>query len=92
MISRNITSTILEALSDTPIVFLRGARQTGKTTIIKELAKYSHPAKYITLDSAGALSAASSDPEGIIRGLEKPVIIDEVQRVPQLFVGNQGRC
>jgi hypothetical protein len=85
-IPRNITSTILEALSDTPIVFLRGARQTGKTTLVKELAKSSHPAEYITLDSAGTLSAASSDPEGFIRGLEKPVIIDEVQRVPQLLL------
>jgi predicted AAA+ superfamily ATPase len=85
MIARNITSVIIEALSDTPVVFLRGARQTGKTTLVKELAKSSHPANYITLDSAGTLSAASSDPEGFIRGLDKPVIIDEVQRVPQLL-------
>ncbi|MCX5847361.1 MAG: AAA family ATPase [Deltaproteobacteria bacterium] len=66
MIARNITSTILEALSDTPIVFLRGARQTGKTTLVKELARSNHPADYITLDSAGALSAARNRDKTII--------------------------
>jgi len=38
MIKRHITSSLLEALSDTPVVFLTGARQTGKSTLVKAIA------------------------------------------------------
>ena len=86
MIARHISRIVLGALADTPVVFIRGARQTGKTTLVKELGKSGYPAHYITLDSATTLSAASSDPTGFIGGLEKPVIIDEVQRVPNLLL------
>jgi predicted AAA+ superfamily ATPase len=41
MNKRTIYSRLLEALSDTPVVFLRGARQTGKTTLVKQLAEAS---------------------------------------------------
>ncbi|VBB41411.1 putative ATPase (AAA+ superfamily) [uncultured Desulfatiglans sp.] len=85
MFTRNITTKILEALSDTPVVFLRGARQAGKSTLVKRLAEGPRPARYVTLDNAGVFSAASSDPVGFIAGLDKPVIIDEAQRVPDLF-------
>ena len=71
---------------DTPVVFLRGARQSGKSTLVKELARSSFNAGYITLDNAATLSAAGSDPVGFIAGLPKPAIIDEVQRVPGLFL------
>jgi predicted AAA+ superfamily ATPase len=37
MISRNITKNIMDALSDTPVVFLAGARQTGKSTLVQHL-------------------------------------------------------
>jgi uncharacterized protein len=86
MYRRNISNNILEALSDTPVVFLRGARQTGKSTLVQEIAKGPYPARYVTLDNAGTLSAASTDPAGFIAGLEKPVVIDEAQRVRDLFL------
>ena len=41
--------------------------------------------RYLTLDDAGVLAAASSDPAGFLAGLECPVILDEVQRAPGLF-------
>lgn len=86
MIRRNILNNILEALSDTPVVFLRGARQTGKSTLVQEIAGGPYPARYLTLDNAGILSAASADPAGFIAGIEKPVVIDEAQRVRKLFL------
>jgi len=86
MIKRHITRVLVEALSDTPVVFLRGARQSGKSTLALELARSSFNAGYFTLDSAATLSAAGSDPVGFIAGLPKPVILDEVQRVPGLFL------
>lgn len=86
MYKRTVLKNVLEALSDTPVVFLRGARQTGKSTLVQSIAEGIYPARYVTLDNAGTLSAASADPAGFIAGIEKPVVIDEVQRVPELLL------
>lgn len=72
-------------MADTPVVFLHGARQTGKTTLAKALVDDDFPATYLTLDNASLLAAASQDPEGFIAGLDTPAILDEVQLVPELF-------
>jgi len=85
-VSRNITEQIVEALSDTPVVFLHGTRQTGKSTLVQAIASDQYPARYITFDNATVLTAAARDPEGFLSGLEAPVVLDEVQRVPELFV------
>jgi predicted AAA+ superfamily ATPase len=86
VISRHITPSLLEALSDTPVVFLNGARQTGKSFLARWLAATAHPARYLTLDEVAVLAAAQSDPTGFIAGLDGPVVLDEVQRVPKLFL------
>lgn len=86
MIERHVTQNLLDALQDTPVVFLRGARQTGKSTLVQELVRSRHPAGYITLDSAVHRSAAASDPTGFLSRLDKPIVIDEVQRAPELFL------
>jgi len=52
MIRRHITQNLLDALADTPVVLINGARQTGKSTLAKSLAESTHPARYITLDTA----------------------------------------
>jgi predicted AAA+ superfamily ATPase len=86
MIESHITPNLLEALQDTPVVFLRGARQTGKSTLVQAIIRSQYPAGYITLDSTAHRSAAASDPTGFLSRLDKPVVIDEVQRVPELFL------
>lgn len=86
MYKRNLLPIIQEALSDTPVVFIRGARQTGKTTLSKEIMASGYPASYFTLDNAAVLSSAASDPAGFIRDLKKPAVLDEVQRVPELIL------
>lgn len=85
MVGRNITRNLLNALADTPVVLLNGARQTGKSTLAKAIASREYPAKYITLDDFTALSAARHDPSGFLAGLDGPVIVDEVQKAPDLF-------
>src|SRR5690348_3461298 len=85
MYRRFLTRRILEALADTPVVLVNGARQTGKSTLVQSLAAESHPARYVTLDDAGFVSAARSDPAGFLAGFDGPVIIDEVQLAPELF-------
>jgi predicted AAA+ superfamily ATPase len=85
MHKRHLTSRLLAALADTPAVFLRSARQTGKTTLLKHLGAAGKRA-YVSLDSATTLAAALADPTGFLRGLPKPVTIDEVQRSPALLL------
>ena len=65
---------------------MRGARQTGKSTLVQKIANGPYPARYVTLDNAGILSAAGGDPSGFIAGIEKPVVIDEAQRIPELLL------
>ena len=84
MIYRNIQQRLLEALVDTPVVLLHGARQTGKTTLVRAIAENEHPARYLTFDDPAVLGAAQSDPQGFIERIDGPVVLDEVQRVPEL--------
>lgn len=86
MFQRNATGQILEALLDTPVVVLNGARQTGKSTLVQHIARGGHPAQYITFDDLGMLGAARRDPAGFLDGLEGPAILDEIQRVPELLL------
>lgn len=86
MFQRNITARVLEALSDTPVVVLGGARQTGKSTLVQYIAEKHYRAQYVTLDDLGVLGAAQRDPVGFLAGLEEPAILDEVQRVPELLL------
>lgn len=86
---RHITKRLKKALEVTPIVFLNGARQTGKSTLVQEIApqigKPDHPAQYVTFDRPTYMAAASSAPEAFLTGFDLPLIIDEVQMVPELF-------
>lgn len=84
MIRRNIQNRIQDALADTPVVLLSGARQTGKTTLVQSLAG-SLSAEYFTLDDVATLALARGDPTGFIRNLAGPAIIDEIQKAPELF-------
>ncbi|MDQ7859211.1 MAG: ATP-binding protein [Armatimonadota bacterium] len=86
MFRRHLTTPLLAALGDTPVVLLHGARQVGKSTLAQEITSAQHPARYLTLDDATVLAAARSDPAGFISGLKGPAVIDEVQRVPELFL------
>ena len=85
MFSRHINSLLKDALSDTPVVLVNGARQSGKSTLVKSLAETAGM-RYFTLDDRVTLAAAQSDPAGFIAGLSGPVVIDEVQRAPDLFL------
>lgn len=86
MLGRHATDALLDALRDTPVVYLQGARQTGKSTLARAVAERRHPSRYLTLDTAAVLAAALNDAEGFIAGLERPVVLDEVQRAPSLAI------
>ncbi|HUT58236.1 MAG TPA: ATP-binding protein [Phycisphaerae bacterium] len=86
MYPRNVSARVLEALGDSPVVFLHGARQTGKSTLVQHLVSTDHPARYITFDDPTALGAAAADPTGFVAGLDGPIALDEVQRVPDILL------
>jgi hypothetical protein len=84
---RHITPLLIDALSDTPVVVLNGARQSGKSTLVQSLTGTgATPRRYLTLDDPVILNAAKSDPAGFINGLQGAVTLDEVQRAPELFL------
>jgi predicted AAA+ superfamily ATPase len=86
MYRRNIADQFGEALADSPVVLLNGARQTGKSTLVRSGMIAGFSGRYLTLDDAGVLAAAGTDPVGFLAGLGRPVVLDEVQRVPGLFL------
>ena len=81
MIKRKLASCILKAVRQYPSVTLFGPRQSGKTTLARELfPDYA----YANLEHLETRRMATSDPEAFFRRFKPPVIVDEVQRVPEL--------
>jgi predicted AAA+ superfamily ATPase len=85
MIRRYLQDPILESLKHFPVVLLTGARQVGKSTLAQGLIETSWNATYLTMDDRATLDAALRDPDGFVSGTSTPVVIDEVQRAPDLM-------
>ncbi len=83
---RHARALIREALLDTRVVFVMGARQVGKSTLVNVVAHQDHPAQVLTLDDRATRDAALADPAGFIAELAGPVVLDEVQRAPDLLL------
>lgn len=82
--ARLLAASVTAALADTPVVCLLGARQCGKSTLARMLEpQYT----YISFDDETALAFARDDPTGFVAALPGRVILDEVQRVPELLRG-----
>lgn len=86
LLPRNLKTCIIEAAKDTPVIMVNGARQTGKSTLIQGLFSASSTPAYISLDSLVALDSARGDPQKFIENLPQRVIIDEIQRAPELML------
>jgi len=85
-VSRHIEQPLVEALGHSRVVLVNGPRQAGKTTLVRHLLEGEGSSReYLTLDDIGVLTAARRDPAGFVAGLSTPVVIDEVQRAPELF-------
>ena len=78
--------TIREGLSQSRVLLLEGPRQCGKTTLAKLIGEDPGArAIYRTLDDQTLLNAALEDPHGFVAHGDQLMIIDEVQRAPQLL-------
>ncbi len=74
----------MEALADSPVVLIHGPRQCGKSTLARMLGDKRGYA-YLSFDDDVTRSAADADPIGFVDALPDRVILDEVQRAPELF-------
>jgi uncharacterized protein len=84
MISRLLTDTLLQRLDQSPAVALLGSRQVGKTTLARGM-NLGKPIHYLDLERPSDL-AKLADPELYLSGFgDQLVILDEVQRLPELF-------
>lgn len=82
MIHRELSEKLIEAGKKFPIVTLTGPRQSGKSTLLRNLfADY----RYVSLEDLDMRLFAQSDPRGFIDTYPDKTIIDEAQRVPELF-------
>ncbi len=84
LLDRNARPLILDTLADTPITVIQGARQVGKSTIVKQIVN-DRGGVLVSLDDAGVLAAVQADPDGFLAlGQGEFLAIDEVQRAPEL--------
>jgi len=82
MIRRTLETKLKEAAHHFPVVTLTGPRQSGKTTLVKEVFKnYA----YQNLELPDVRMFAVEDPRGFLDQFKGPVILDEIQRTPELF-------
>lgn len=82
MIKREIAEIAVELFKVYPILGITGPRQSGKTTLIKSLFPH---LKYASLEDKDLREHATHDPRGFLSNYEDGAILDEVQRVPDLF-------
>ncbi len=82
MILRTLEHKLRELASKFPVVSLTGPRQSGKTTLVRYV--FSDYA-YVSLEEPDNRLYAQSDPRGFLSNFPNGLIIDEVQRVPELF-------
>lgn len=75
---------VIEALADSPVVLIHGPRQCGKTTLAQQIG-YLEGLTYLSFDDDVQRASAQADPVGYVADLPQRVILDEVQRVPELF-------
>ncbi|HET9970419.1 MAG TPA: ATP-binding protein, partial [Streptosporangiaceae bacterium] len=84
LVPRKASTLIAEALADTRVVTLNGARQAGKSTLARLAASASPDAVVRLLDDPATLRAAQDDPANFVDH-EGLMVIDEVQLAPELF-------
>jgi predicted AAA+ superfamily ATPase len=88
MYPRRLHPIVVEAVEHARIVFIAGARQVGKTTLVGEITAPGgeHPMIAYTLDDRATRLAAIEDPAGFVAGLGGSAFIDEVHRAPDLLL------
>ena len=83
-ITRELERKFLKMNTFFKAILVTGARQVGKTTMLKHLAQCSNRT-YVSLDNAMARELAQTDPVLFFQTYKPPILIDEIQKAPALF-------
>lgn len=86
LIPRNIEPEVRDILAASRAAAVLGPRQAGKSTLAEELQRAGVVPHYYSLDDGETRKAALGDPDGFVADIEKPAVIDEVQRAPGLLL------
>lgn len=81
---RHAAPRVRDALADTRVVLINGARQSGKSTLVRKIGRETG-ATWYTLDNEATRRLVADDPAGFVR-FDERMIIDEVQREPNLLL------
>ncbi len=81
---RLVQANLQTSLGDTPVVLIQGPRQCGKTTLARTVAE-PRGYGYVSFDDDNLVRAARADPLGFVADLPHKMVLDEVQRVPEIF-------
>jgi len=84
ILPRRASQLVSESLADTRVVLVQGARQCGKSTLAAQIARTT-AASWFSLDRTETRHAAEADPTAFVRQAA-PMVIDEIQRVPELLL------
>lgn len=82
---RHAEKAVTAALQDTRVVLVNGARQAGKSTLVKKVLKTHEGAQWRSLDDGATLAAARADPSRFVQH-DDLLAIDEIQRAPELML------
>ena len=83
-IKRNLERKFLHMSAAFKAVMVVGARQVGKSTMLKHLAK-DQDRTYVTMDDTQLRAFAQTDPKLFLQTYQPPILIDEIQKAPELF-------
>ena len=94
LLPRHLKAELNDALQSARVVNIVGPRQSGKTTLVRDLL---HVGKFITFDDENVLAALEDDPIGQLNALvndagDAPLIIDEAQRSKRLALAIKEDC
>ncbi len=81
-VTRNIQKHLLTAAKNFPAVIITGPRRSGKTFLLRKLMP---KAEYYLFEDPDIISRFRNDPQGFLDGVKLPVILDEIQHLPEVF-------
>lgn len=85
MKARILKQNIIDTLKNYNCMYINGARQIGKSTLVQQIAK-ENDFDYISFDNINYRNLAQNKPEDFIKNIKNSVVIDEVQMVPEIFL------
>lgn len=87
IIQREIRSELMRSAESLPVVTVVGPRQSGKTTLVREMFS---DKPYRSMEDPDVRAFAAEDPRGFLEGLRDGAVLDEIQRLPDLLSYLQG--